>query len=100
MDCLCRDVKSKASPFSRGTRLRLQLGLPDQARPMAVEQAVVRWIKADQCGVSFLNVPPDTRARHAQVFQLLHEAQQPDVHRIFVSAFLGSDRGQKAVVPA
>jgi hypothetical protein len=49
---------------------------------MAVEQAVVRWIKADQCGVSFLDVPPDTRARLAQVLQLLHEAQQPGVHRI------------------
>jgi hypothetical protein len=85
-------------PFSGGTRLRLWL--PDQAQPLAVEQAVVRWIKADQFGVSFLDVPPDTRARLAQVFQVLHEAQQPELQRILVSAFLASGRGQKAVGPA
>jgi hypothetical protein len=46
-----------ASPFSCGTRLRLQLWLPDQAQPVEVEQTVVRWIKDDQFGVSFLEVP-------------------------------------------
>jgi hypothetical protein len=78
-------------PFSCGTRLRLQLWLPDQSQPVEVEQAVVRWTKDDQFGVSFLDVPPDTRARLAQVFQLLYEAQQPEVKVICVSAFLGSD---------
>jgi hypothetical protein len=87
-------------PCACGSRLRLQLWLPDQAQPMAVEQAVVRWIKTDQFGVSFLDVPPDTRARLAQVFRLLDEAQQPEVHLISVPAFLGCGRGQKAVVPA
>ena len=67
-----------ASSFSCGTRLRLQLWLPDQAQPMEIEQAIVRWVKADQFGVSFLDVPPDTQARLAQVFQLLNEAQQPE----------------------
>jgi hypothetical protein len=80
-----------APAFSCGTRLQLQLCLPDQAQPVEVEQAVVRWTKADQFGVSFLDVPPDTRARLAQVFQLLYEAQQPEVKVICVSAVLGSD---------
>jgi hypothetical protein len=64
---------------------------------VAVEQAVVRWIKAYQSGVSFLDMPPDTHARLALVFQVLLEAQQPDVHRISGSACLGSGTGQKAV---
>lgn len=80
-----------ASPFSCGTRLRLQLWLPDQAQPVNVELAVVRWIKDDQFGVSFLQVSPDARARLEHVFQLLHEAQQPEVKVISVSAFLRFD---------
>ena len=51
--------------FSCGTRLRLRLWLPDQTLPVTVEQAVVRWVKADQFGVSFLDVPPETRSRLA-----------------------------------
>jgi len=75
-----------APPFSCGTRLRLRLWLPDQAHPVAVEQAVVRWVKDDRFGVSFLKVHPDAQARLEQVFQLLHEAQQPEVHVIPLSA--------------
>jgi hypothetical protein len=80
-----------APPCGCGTRLRLQLWLPDQAQPVAVEQAVVRWVKADEFGVSFLDVPSDTRARLAQVFQLLHEAQQPEEKVIPNSAFVHYD---------
>ena len=66
-----------APPFACGTRLRLQLWLPDQFQPLKVEQAIVRWVKHDQCGVSFVDVPPDARARLERVFQVLHAAQQP-----------------------
>jgi hypothetical protein len=38
-----------------------------------IEQAIVRWVKADQFGVSFLDVHPNTQARLAQVFQLLND---------------------------
>lgn len=67
-----------APPFACGTRLRLQLWLPDQFRPVKVEQAIVRWVKHDQCGVSFLEVQPDARARLTLVFQVLYDAQQPE----------------------
>lgn len=67
-----------ASPFSCGTRLRLELWLPDQFQPAKVEQAVVRWVKHDQCGVSVLKVQPEVRARLKNVFHLLHEAQHPE----------------------
>ena len=71
-----------APPFPCGTRLRLQLWLPEQSQPAKVELAAVRWVKDDQFGVSFLNVSPDARARLKQVLQLLHEAKQPEAHVI------------------
>ena len=80
-----------APPFSGGTRLRLRLWLPDQALPVTVEQAIVRWVKDDSFGVSFLKVHPDAQARLAQVFQLLHEAQQPEVKVIPRSALAHYD---------
>jgi hypothetical protein len=45
--------------------------------------------------VSFLEVPPDDRARLEQGFQVLQKAQQPEapVIQIPVSAFLGSEPG-------
>lgn len=52
-----------AHPFSGGTRLRLQLWLADQAQPVKVELAAVRWVTDDQFAVSFLEVSPDDRAR-------------------------------------
>jgi hypothetical protein len=89
----CR-IKGTA-PFLCGARLRLQLWLPDQAQPVKVELAAVRWVKDDQFGVSFLEMPPDARARLEQVVRLLQEAQQPEarVIQIPVSAFLGPEEG-------
>ena len=63
-------------PSSSGTRLRLQLWLPDHSQPVQVEIAAVQWIKNNQFGVSFLKLAPDAQARLAQVFRSLHEAQQ------------------------
>ncbi len=72
---------------STGTRLRLQLWLPDHSQPVQVEMAAVQWIKNNQLGVSFLNLSPDAQARLAQVFGMLHEAQpQPEACAIPISA--------------
>jgi hypothetical protein len=43
-------------PSSCGTRLRLQLWLPDESQPVKIQQAEVRWVKGDQFGVSFLEL--------------------------------------------
>ena len=94
--CLCRAVGSKEPPFSCGTRLRFQLWLPDQAQPVEVEQTVVRWIKDDQFGVSFLAVSPDARVRLEQVFELLHEAWLPEERVIPRSAFAHYNGARKA----
>jgi hypothetical protein len=67
-----------APPFPCGTRLRLELWLPDQFQSAKVEQAVVRWVNHDQCGVSFVKVQPETRVRLEHVFHLLHEAEHPE----------------------
>ena len=37
-----------------GTYLKLCLYLPDQAPPMDVERAAVRWVKGQECGLEFL----------------------------------------------
>ena len=73
-------------PGSCGTRVRLQLWLPDQAHPVRVERGTVRWVQDDQFGVSFLEVLPDAQARLAQVVQLLLDAQQPDALVIQIPA--------------
>jgi hypothetical protein len=78
-------------PGSCGTRLRLQLWLPDQSEPVKIELATVRWVKHEQFSVSFLEVSPDTQARLKQVFQLLHEAQQPEARMIQMPASAFSD---------
>ena len=81
---------------SSGTRLRLQLWLPDHSQPVKVEMAAVQWIKDNQFGVSFLKLSPDAQARLAQVFRLLHEAQeQPEARAIQIapSASVGSEHG-------
>ena len=70
----CR-IKGVA-PGSWGTRLRLQLWLPHLSPSVAIELAAIRWVKHDEFGVSFLDVPSDVQAHLAQVCRLLPEAQQ------------------------
>lgn len=93
---MCR-IKG-VSPFSYGKRLRLQLWLPDQLEPAAVEQAVVRWIKDDQFGVSILEMSADDRTRLAQIFQVLQAAQQPTAHVIPVTVVTNTE--QDAALPS
>ena len=75
-----------AHSFSCGIRVWLQIWLPDQAQPVNAEQAVVRWVKDDQFGVSFQVLAPDVRARLKHVLQLLNQAQKPEVRVISVHA--------------
>jgi len=69
-------------PGPTGTRLRLQLWLPDQSHPVKIELAAVRWVKHDQFGVNFLQMSPDAQVRLAHVFWSLHEAQQQPEARV------------------
>ena len=66
----------------RFVRLRMQLWLPDQSKPLEVDLAAVRWVKIDQFAVSFLKVSPDAQARLEQVYRSLHEAQQQPEGRL------------------
>lgn len=61
-----------------GTRVRLQLSLPDRAEALMIDHAVVRWVRGNQWGLSFLEVPSAVQNRLRQVFQLLHQAQHSD----------------------
>ena len=77
--------------------MRLWLWLPDLSLPVEIEQGVVRWIRDDQFGVSFLKLQPAMQARLVHVFQVLATAQQPKKQVISI-AFLGVSRSQNAVV--
>ena len=72
------------------------MALPDQAEPVKIEQAFVRWVKNDQCGVSFLEVPSNVQAWLEQVCLVLDKAQQP-VEQII--SLPGYDFGQSANMP-
>ena len=62
------------APGSCGTRLRVKLWLADPSRSVEIELAAIRWVKPDEFGVLFLDVPPYVQRRLAQVFQSLPEA--------------------------
>ena len=57
--------------------------------------AAVHWIKDNEFGVSFLRLSPDAQVRLAQVFRMLHDAQQQPKARtiqIDASAIVGSEK--------
>jgi len=62
---------------------------------VAVEQAVVRWVKDDRFGVSFLKLQPTVQARRNQVFQLPDASQQPEVQGKPTSAFARHEHARK-----
>jgi len=77
MDLALQGCRIKgACGLSCGARLRLQIWLPDQAEPVTIERAVVRWATDEQFGVSFLELSSDAGSRLNQVFQFLQTGQQ------------------------
>lgn len=46
-----------------GTEVRLQIALPSQLAPFAVERALVRWAREREFGVSFISLRPEERER-------------------------------------
>ena len=88
-----------AAGLSGGARLTLRIWLPDQAEPVIVERAIVRWAMGDQVGVSFLEMSPDARVCVAQVFQVLQAAQQPAARVIPVSTCLAPSKEQRTALP-
>ncbi len=47
-------VVTSSQSVRPGTYLKLRLSLPDQAPPMAVDSAAVRWAKGREFGLEFL----------------------------------------------
>lgn len=86
-----------AAGLSGGARLALRIWLPDQAEPVVVERAIVRWIKDDQFGVSFLEISPEARVCVSHVFQVLQAAQQPAARVIPVTVVTNTE--QDAALP-
>ena len=65
---------------------------------MKVEQTVIRWVKDDQFGVSFLEVPQTLGRALNRCFSYSMRLSDNEEHVIPVSAFLRSDWSQRAVV--
>jgi hypothetical protein len=55
-------VMSEAG-IQRGDRLSVRLSLPNQASPMTVEEATVRWGKDQVYGIEFLGLSPVAEMR-------------------------------------
>ena len=55
-------VMSEAG-IQRGDRLSIRLSLPNQASPMTVEEATVRWEKDQVYGVEFVDLSPVVEMR-------------------------------------
>ncbi len=47
----------------QGTYLKLRLSLPDQATPMDVDSAAVRWARGREFGLEFLVIGSEEEAR-------------------------------------
>ena len=53
------------------TQLTLRVSLPDEASPVIVEQAVVRWSMEREFGVEFLRMQPEEQARLSRFVRTL-----------------------------
>ncbi len=58
-----------------GTRLTLDIFLPDEELPIAIEQAVVRWAKEHEFGLEFISMRPEEEERLRDVVGILRAGQ-------------------------
>ncbi len=58
-------------PIQPGEYLELQVMAPDQARPLAVELAKVRWATRQKVGIEFIRVRRDEQRRIQQLIRPL-----------------------------
>jgi len=65
----CR-VESIIRPFT-GMQLEIHLQLPDEASPITVENAAVRWTGSHGIGVEFLTIAPPQQERLNRVLKQL-----------------------------
>ena len=53
------------------TSLTLRVSLPDEASPMMIDQAVVRWSMEREFGVEFIHMQPEDQARLSRFVRTL-----------------------------
>ncbi len=56
-------VATSSQSVRQGMCLKLRLSLPDQAPPMDIELAAVRWAKGQESGLEFINMEPEEQTR-------------------------------------
>ena len=58
-------------PAQRGNYFALRVLLPDQAVPMQVDLAVVRWSSGREFGLEFLRMQPEEQTRLRRFISML-----------------------------
>lgn len=67
-----------AQPVKTGTTLRLRLFLPDDEKPILIEQAVVRWVKQGKFGVKTIRIGKDDGQRlNRFIVQSVNKVSRP-----------------------
>jgi c-di-GMP-binding flagellar brake protein YcgR len=59
-----------------GIQLTLHLHVPDEASPIHIEKAAVRWNRGRELGVGFITVAPPHQERLGQLLARLKREQQ------------------------
>jgi len=59
-----------------GIQLTLHLDLPDEASPIRIEKAAVRWNRGRELGVGFITVTPPHQDRLGKLLARLKREQQ------------------------
>ncbi len=70
-----------SNPVRPGEYLELRMMTPDQARPLMVGLAKVRWAADDKAGIEFIRVRQDEQGRLQRlVGRILHEPAAADTY--------------------
>jgi PilZ domain len=70
----CR-IDSVISPFT-GMQLTVQLHVPDEAKPIVISNAAVRWSGSAGIGLEFLTVAPPHQDRLDRMIERLQPSSQ------------------------
>ncbi len=75
-------VVTSSQSVRPGTYLKLRLSRPDQAPPMDVKRAAVRWAKGREFGLEFLMIGSEAEERLHRLVTSLEKESPPDEFRV------------------
>jgi hypothetical protein len=63
-----------------GGRLTLHVALPGAPEPVTISEAVIRWVEAEEFGISLVAVDPDAAGRLSDFFRHLETPLAAEIH--------------------